>query len=58
MIKCKDNGPYTCISRNGKPKSRWDTAALVKMLSISMRNTHPRPQNWLGINAQIVVITI
>ena len=29
MIKCKDNGSYTCITRNGKPKSRWDTAALV-----------------------------
>jgi hypothetical protein len=25
MIKCKDNGIYTCISKTGNPKSRWKT---------------------------------
>jgi hypothetical protein len=26
MIKCVDNGLLTCISRDGKPKSRWLTS--------------------------------
>lgn len=26
MIKCKDNRNLTCISANGKPKSRWKTS--------------------------------
>lgn len=25
MIKGKDYGEFSCISRNGAPKSRWDT---------------------------------
>lgn len=25
MIKCKDNGIYTCISKNGNPKNRYDS---------------------------------
>lgn len=25
MIKCVNNGIYTCISKEGKPKSRWAT---------------------------------
>ena len=25
MIKCKDNGALTCVSKQGTPKSRWET---------------------------------
>lgn len=25
MIKCKNNGALTCISKSGKPKDRWIT---------------------------------
>lgn len=25
MIKGKDYGKFSCVSRSGKPKSRWDT---------------------------------
>lgn len=25
MIKCKDNGVMTCVSKNGNAKSRWKT---------------------------------
>lgn len=26
MIKCVDKGLFTCLSRDGKPKSRWATS--------------------------------
>ena len=26
MIKCKDNGIYTCMSKNGNHKNRYDTS--------------------------------
>lgn len=26
MIKCKDNGIYTCITKSGKPKNRYDSS--------------------------------
>jgi hypothetical protein len=26
MIKCTDNGIYTCIAKNGKPKNRYDSS--------------------------------
>lgn len=26
MVKCVDHGVFTCISKNGNPKSRWDTS--------------------------------
>ncbi len=29
MIKAIDNGKYSCISKNGNPKSRWDTSEEV-----------------------------
>ena len=49
MIKCKDNGPYTCISRNGKPKSRWDTAALVIENAKYLNEKYPsKTTKWVG----------
>lgn len=38
MIKCKNNGKFTCIGKNGKPKNRYETADLA-ILSAKRINT-------------------
>lgn len=41
MIKCKDNGNLTCVSKSGKPKNRWktDTEAIDKAKYLNTRYT-------------------
>lgn len=40
MIKGINNGIYSCISKSGKPKSRWDTSeeVITKAKYLNLKN--------------------
>lgn len=47
MIKCKDNGIYTCISKQGKNKSRWDTDKEAIDYAKYLNEKYPLPDTKL-----------
>ena len=47
MIKCKDNGKMTCVSKSGKPKSRWKTSDEVIKQAKYLNKKYPKKDTKL-----------
>ena len=47
MIKGKDYGEFSCVSRSGAPKSRWDTADEAIANAKYINKTYPEEDTKL-----------
>ena len=48
MIKCVDKGLFTCLSRDGKPQSRWLTS------DEAIENAKYLNKKWVNENSKLV----
>lgn len=47
MIKCKDNGSMTCVSKAGRPKNRWKTSDEVIAKAKYLNEKYPKKDTKL-----------